>query len=115
MPTFTHDASVKHFRHESKALLKALEAGNTEAASRISRSLPRLADASVEEVLGAGVGLQEVQHVIAREQGYSRWRDDGVPRFESITELSDADLRGAGVSPGDCAWWPNRPLAAADR
>lgn len=37
---------------------------------------------------------QEIQHVIAREQGYSRWRvDDGVPRFESITELSDADIR----------------------
>ena len=37
---------------------------------------------------------QEIQHVIAREQGYSRWRVDvGVPRFESITELSDADIR----------------------
>lgn len=96
MPTFTHDASVKHFRHESKALLKALEAGSAEAASRISRSLPRLADASVEDVLAAGVGLQEIQHVIAREQGCSQWRDlvdDDAPRFESITELSDADIR----------------------
>jgi hypothetical protein len=32
MPAQPHDTSVKHFRHEAKALLRALEAGNAEAA-----------------------------------------------------------------------------------
>ncbi len=47
MPTQLHDASVKHFRHEAKALLRALEAGNAEAARRVSHNLPRLSGASV--------------------------------------------------------------------
>jgi hypothetical protein len=83
MPTQPHDASVKHFRHEA------------EAAQRVSRNLPRLSGASTPAVLAADVGLQETQHVIAREQGYTQWAeliDGDAPRFESITELSDADM-----------------------
>ena len=96
MPTQPHDASVKHFRHEAKALLRALEAGNAEAARRVSHNLPRLSGASIADVLAADVGLQETQHVIACEQGYTQWVeliDGGEPRFESITELTDADIR----------------------
>ena len=96
MPTQPHDASVKHFRHEAKALLRALEAGDAEAARRVSHNLPRLSGASVPDVLAADVGLQEIQHVIAREQGYTQWAElihGGEPRFESITELADADIR----------------------
>ena len=96
MPTQPHDASVKHFRHEAKALLRALEAGNAAAARRVSRNLPRLSGASIPDVLAADVGLQETQHVIACEQGYTQWAqliDGGEPRFESITELTDADIR----------------------
>ena len=88
--------ALKHFRNDAKQLLKALKTGSREAAARIAEHLPRLSGSSVEDVLAADVGLQEAQHVVAREHGYAQWKDlpeaDGHD-FEDLVRLSDAEIR----------------------
>ncbi|MFC1525837.1 FliG C-terminal domain-containing protein [Candidatus Latescibacterota bacterium] len=88
--------SSKHYRLLSKQLLKALKDGDREAAERVSAHLPRLSGRPADEVLAADVGLQEAQHVIAREHGHRQWADlpgvDGV-EFEDLLRLSDDEIR----------------------
>ena len=87
--------SLKHYRNQSKQLLKSLKAGDAEAAERVAKNLPRVSGCSVEEVLSAEVGLQEVQHVVAREAGYAQWSeltDGNGARFEDLVRLTDAEI-----------------------
>lgn len=62
--------SLRHLKNEAKDLHKALKAGDAEVAVRVRQHLPSLdrGEKSPEEV-----GLQEVQHVIAREHGFKNW------------------------------------------
>ncbi len=95
MPT-PHDSTIEHYRHAARHLQKALQAEEADAAPRISRNLSRLSDAAPKEIFAADIGLQECQHVVAREHGYDNWAqvvDFGEPRIEDITLLSDADIR----------------------
>ena len=96
MPTYSHDSTVEHYRHQARHLHQALRAGSTDAAVRVARGLRRLRGASPDEVLAADVGLQEVQHVVARENGYRQWKElvtSDDPRFEDVVLLTDADIR----------------------
>lgn len=95
-PRRGRDATVEHFRHQARHLHSALQAGDPEASQRILRHLSRLSGSTPAQVLQADVGLQECQHVVAREAGYSGWSQLvalGTPSFEDITRLSDADIR----------------------
>ncbi|MFH1566934.1 MAG: hypothetical protein ABIL09_02975 [Gemmatimonadota bacterium] len=67
--------SLRHLKNEAKKLLKDLEQGDAEAAARISALLPRLTGAAAPAVRAAGVTLQEVQHVLAKEYGFPTWAD----------------------------------------
>lgn len=96
MPTHSHDSTVQHYRHQARHLHQALRSGSAAAAVRVARHLPRLSGASPNEVLAAAVGLQEAQHVVAKENGYRQWEElvaADAPRFEDIVRLSNADLR----------------------
>ena len=66
-------SNLKHLKTQAKSLLKSLQAGDLDALQRIHASLPRLSGNSEAEIPKAGVSLQEVQHVIAREYGFKHW------------------------------------------
>ena len=65
--------NLKNLKNQAKSLLKSLQAGDRDAIQRIKVSLPRLSTTSEGDILGAGISLQEVQHVIAREHGFKNW------------------------------------------
>lgn len=98
MSTSLHDSdsTIEHFRHQARQLHSAVQARTAAAADLIVRHLSRLSGASADDVFSADVGLQECQHVIARDAGYTGWSQLvalGTPGFEDITKLSDADIR----------------------
>lgn len=108
MPTHDQESTLNHHRHEARQLLKALQDGQQDAAVRIAAHLPRLSQATPEQVLTADVGLQEAQHVVARESGYVKWDHltaASEARFSDLRYLSDADLRALlkEVGPQDMA------------
>ncbi len=51
-------------RQEAKALLRALEAGEESAIARLK-----------QHRRDPGVSLVQAQHVVAREHGFTSWRD----------------------------------------
>ncbi|MBT3343505.1 MAG: hypothetical protein HN712_28970 [Gemmatimonadetes bacterium] len=108
MPTDAQESTLNHHRHQARQLLKALQDGQQDAAVRIAAHLPRLSQASPEQVLAADVGLQEAQHVVARESGYVKWDHLAAAsegNFSDLRYLSDADLRALlkEVGPQDMA------------
>ena len=67
-------ASLEHLRKEAKSLLKAHEAADPRVCETL-RLLPRLAGKSDDEVLRASLQLQECQHALACEYGFTSWAD----------------------------------------
>ena len=65
--------SLENLKKQAKTLLKAQRDGDAEAARRIKTHLPRLGEASPEEILKADFALQEAQLVVAREYGFPSW------------------------------------------
>ena len=66
--------NVENLRKQAKSLRKQLMAGAADSVARIRKGLPRLSGTADADVSGAGVTLQEVQHVIAVEHGFSNWK-----------------------------------------
>jgi hypothetical protein len=65
--------SLENLKKQAKGLHKAHRSGDSEAADRIKPHLPRLTDASTEEILQSDFSLQEAQLVVAREYGFPSW------------------------------------------
>ena len=83
--------SLEQLKKQAKDLRKGHQSASAEAAERIKESLPRLSDATVEEILQGHFSLQEAQHVIACEYGCKHW--------EMLCGVVDADLNVlAGLS-----------------
>jgi hypothetical protein len=66
--------NLENLRKQAKGLLKQLKSTDADAVSRLKRGLPRLSSTADGDVPDAGVTLQEVQHVIAVEQGFGNWK-----------------------------------------
>ena len=66
-------ANLEHLKKQAKDLLKAHQSGDVEACKRIGAFLPRMSEASEEDIRSAKVTLQEAQYVIAREYGFDKW------------------------------------------
>lgn len=78
--------SLKQLKMQAKDLLNAHRAGDADACVRIKAQLPRLAQATEDEVRNARVALREAQLVLAREYGFPSWPrlqhhlDSGISR-----------------------------------
>ena len=70
----TPSPNVENLKKQAKGLHKKLLAGDADSAARVRSGLPRLSGTPEAEVAQAGVTLQEVQHVIAVETGFSNWK-----------------------------------------
>ena len=80
--------SLENLKKQAKSLHKAHRSGDSEAADRIKTHLPRLADASAEEILQSDFSLQEAQLVVAREYGFPSW-----PRLvEAVSQAEDSPI-----------------------
>ena len=80
--------SLEHLQKQAKALLKAVNEGDRDAASKFRRSRPALAKASDTEIATARLSLRDAQAAIAREYGFDRWPD----LKKRVTELSQSEL-----------------------
>ncbi|MEE3259649.1 MAG: FliG C-terminal domain-containing protein, partial [Candidatus Latescibacterota bacterium] len=65
--------SLEQLKKQAKDLRKGHQSALAEAAERIKACLPRLAEASAEDILQGDFSLQEAQHVIACEYGCKHW------------------------------------------
>ena len=80
--------SLEHLKKQAKALLKAVNKGDRDAALRLRSSRPALANASDAEIATAKLSLRDAQAAIAREYGFERWSD----LKQRVNELSQSDL-----------------------
>ena len=88
--------SIEQLKKQAKDLRKAHQSADAEALAQIKEHLPRLADASDEEVRDAEVSLQDCQHVIAREYGFESWNWLRVVveiDFELLARISDREAQ----------------------
>ena len=79
--------SLEHLQKQAKALLKAVNAGDRDAAAQFRTSRPALAKASDAEIATAKLSLRDAQAAIAREYGFETWSD----LKKRVTELSRSD------------------------
>lgn len=80
--------SLEHLQKQAKALLKAVNSGDRDAAAQFRTSRPALAMASDAEIATAKLSLRDAQAAIAREYGFEKWSD----LKKRVTELSQSDL-----------------------
>ena len=80
--------SLEHLQKQAKALLKAVNEGDRDAALKFRASRPALAKASDTEIATAKLSLRDAQAAIAREYGFARWSD----LKKRVNELSQRDL-----------------------
>jgi hypothetical protein len=66
--------SLNQLKHQAKDLLKAYHRGDRDVCGTL-RGLARFGRAS-EEILSAGVSLQEMQHALALEYGMPSWKEN---------------------------------------
>lgn len=92
----TTQPNVANLRKQAKSLRKQLLANEAGVVARVRKGLPRLSGVTEADVADAGVTLQEVQHVIAVEQGFSNWRQllvqAGLPAGEPVRPKPRATL-----------------------
>ncbi|MYD94065.1 MAG: hypothetical protein F4Y02_10305, partial [Chloroflexi bacterium] len=81
--------SLEHLKKQAKALLKAVNKGDRDAALKLRSSRPALAKASDTEIATAKLSLRDAQAAIAREYGCESWSD----LKQRVNELSQSDLR----------------------
>jgi hypothetical protein len=67
--------NLRHLKNEAKEFRKALGRGDAGIAERLAANLPRLSDATSDQIQAAEVSLQEVQHVLAKEYGFTNWTE----------------------------------------
>jgi len=96
--------NLEFLRKEAKSLLKLCRSRDAAALDRMRARLPRFASLDDEPVANA-ICLADIQHVLAREHGYSNWselkRHDGQQQ-----SLPDFSLPGAdGSLPDDFIPW----------
>ena len=80
--------SLEHLQKQAKALLKAVNEGDRDAALKFRTSRPALAKASDTEIATAKLSLRDAQSAIAREYGFEKWSD----LKKRVTELSQSDF-----------------------
>lgn len=65
--------NLDHLRRQAKALLAAVEGGDTRAATTMAAHLPAAAGMSADQVRVAGFRLADAQSAVARQTGFASW------------------------------------------
>ena len=94
--TLPPSPSLEQLKKQAKDLLKEHKSATPEAAERIKAHLPRHSSATVEDILGDDLSLQEAQHVIACEYGCKHWdmlRAVAAADLNVLAGLSDEHIQ----------------------
>lgn len=68
-------ANLKFLKKQSKDLHKAFAAGETQALQRIHDHLPRARQLDGDGLQALDLSLQEAQHALACEYGFTKWEE----------------------------------------
>lgn len=88
--------SIEQLKKQAKDLRRAHQSGEADAIARIRAHLPRLAQASDEQIRTAEVALQEAQHVVAGEYGFKNWnwlQAVAENEFDLLAKLTDREIQ----------------------
>ena len=83
----TPGSNLEHLKNQAKRLLKASQAGDPDACSRLRESLPPFSSLSDPEIQSANIALTDAQSVVALELGFTSWAKL-KRQVESLTESS---------------------------
>ena len=93
--------SIENLKKQAKQLVKDHKAGQVDAFTRIKTSFPRLAHASVHEILDAEFSLCNAQLVVAREYGFATWKE----MVEAVTMPESSSFDDVLVSDNPSLRW----------
>jgi hypothetical protein len=86
------NADLRHLRNQAKALSRGFRQGKTDVCDTL-RLLPRFAGKPDQEIVGARVPLQEMQHALAMVYGFRNW---AALRKHVLTAGAAGDERAVG-------------------
>jgi hypothetical protein len=66
---------LRGYEERARELVDDVKRGDADALNRVHAYLPRLADASDEELAGSALPLRDARVVVAREYGFPTWRE----------------------------------------
>lgn len=92
---------LPNMRREAEWFLWMVSRGKGWPMDRIRKGLPRVASLSNEEIVRAGVTLEEAQQVVAADYGYPDWATlenelgqlHPIRTFEDLAELEDQEIQ----------------------
>jgi ankyrin repeat protein len=88
------NVNLEYFRKQAKKLLRDCREGNPAAIARMQSQLPRIQDLTSEEIR-ARLKLADVQHAIAREQGFANWAELKLSDYSPTDQFLAAVRNGA--------------------
>jgi hypothetical protein len=96
--------NLEQLKKQAKDLLRAHQAHNADVCQRIQRVHPRLTASSEVDILNADLTLRDAQLVVAREYGFSTWRNikPGLQELSAVSSpegLSEKVRQGAADDP----------------
>lgn len=83
--------SLRHVRNEAKTLRRTLREGDNEALALVRTHVRRLQNLSDDEV-AVGITLQEIQHALACDYGFSEWTSLVNAVEPHLTQIGLLDL-----------------------
>lgn len=86
--------NLENLKKQAKQLAKGHKDGQVEAFARIKTHYPKLAAASVSEILAADFSLCNAQLVVAREYGFATWQELGEAVVAPETSAATDALLG---------------------
>jgi uncharacterized protein (TIGR03067 family) len=96
--------NLEHLRHQAKALLSRLNAGDSAAAHAFIEHLPRAAAMKPAAVRASGFRLADAQSVVARQSGFAGWpaltrHVEDLRALEGEWRFERLEVDGAPVPP----------------
>jgi uncharacterized protein (TIGR03067 family) len=96
--------NLEHLRHQAKALLSRLNAGDSAAAQVFIEHLPRAAAMKPAAVRASGFRLADAQSVVARRSGFAGWpalsrHVEDLRALEGEWRLESLEVEGAPMPP----------------
>ncbi len=99
--------NLENLKKQAKQLAKGHKDGQVEAFARIKTHYPKLADASVGEILVADFSLCNAQLVVAREYGFATWQTLG----EAVAAPQASGVVDALLGPNPGLRWIEEQVA----
>ena len=85
------DPSFRHLKLQARRLFESWQSADSEAYRRVRATLPRLSDASDDDIRDSGLTLREAQFIVGREYGFDSWAKLKA-HVESVVESKPASV-----------------------